>query len=130
LFRDFFNGLLSGKLPKEWQDFETFGKAVGDPPNGSARLARYDLTKPHGPENTFWMTNKFAPQVLQIRQKLSKQSILQNKVLGTIRTAKTKDEKKRYIIAARKAGFTYRLIGIAAGLTHQRIQQIITKSLE
>ena len=122
--------ILSGKLPKEWQDFATFRKAVGDPPNGSARLARYYIAMPHGPGNTFWMSNKFAPQVLQIRQKLSKQSILQHKVLRKIRTAKTKDEKKRCIIAARKAGFTYRLIGIAAGLTHQRVQQIIVKSME
>lgn len=130
LFRVWKARIQSGQFPPEWQDFDTFRKAVGDPPPGFTRLAKYDLTKPHGPGNTFWMTKKSVSQTRQIRQKLLKESVLKNKVLGKIRTAKTKDEKKRYLIAARKAGYTYELIGIAAGLTHQRVQQIVTKSKE
>ena len=45
----------SGQLPKEWQDFDAFRKAVGDPPDKKACLARYDRTKPHSVQNTFWM---------------------------------------------------------------------------
>jgi hypothetical protein len=117
------------QLPEIWQDFDTFRKAVGNPPNDFARIGRYDISKPHGPGNTFWMTKESASQVRKIRQKLREES-LQNKVLLQIRTTKTKDEKIRYIIAARKAGYTYELIGIAAGLTHQRVQQIFVKSME
>jgi hypothetical protein len=47
-----------------------------------------------------------------------------------IRNAKTKDKMKHYLIAARKAGYTYEMLGIAAGLTHQRIQQIIAQFME
>jgi len=120
----------SGMLPKEWQDFDTFRKVVGEPPDDTARLRKYESTLPHGPENTFWLTNKSALHVPQIRQKLRNEFILKNRVLMKIRNAKTKDEMKKYLIAARKAGYTLELLGIAAGVTHQRVQQIVTKSME
>jgi hypothetical protein len=117
--------LLSADVCREWQHFYAFRKAMGDPPGRGARLARYENSLPHGPENTFWLTGRIGPQVLRKRQQLREQSILQNKVLRKIRMAKTKEEKKRHIIAARKAGYTYEWIGAAAGLTHQRVQQIV-----
>jgi hypothetical protein len=118
------------KLPKEWRDFDAFREAVGDPPNDFAHLGRYFFAMPHGPENTFWITKESASQVQQIRQKLKEEFILKNRVLMKIRNAKTKDEIKHYLIAARKAGYTYELLGIAAGVTHQRIQQIIAQFME
>ena len=115
-------------LPKAWQDYEAFRKAVGDPPDDTARLRKYVPTKPHGPGNTFWMTNESVPLVRQMRKKLKEESILRNRVLMKIRTAETKDQKKRYMISARKAGYSYQMIGIAAGLTRQAVQQFIARS--
>jgi len=50
-----------------------------------------------------------------MRQKLGREFVLQNKVLMKIRTAKTKIEKKRSIIAAKKTGYTYELIWDCSG---------------
>ena len=44
-----------------------------------------------------------------------------------IRSAPTRDEKIQCIIVARKKGYRYELIGIAAGMTRQAVHQIIKK---
>jgi hypothetical protein len=61
----------------------------------------------------------------QIRKKRLESDITQDKTLMAIRSAKTRAERTRCILAARKEGYSYELIGIAAGVTRQRVHQII-----
>jgi hypothetical protein len=44
-----------------------------------------------------------------------------------IRTAKNRDETVRCMVAARMAGYSYGMIGIAAGITRQRVKQVLDK---
>jgi len=123
----------SGKLSKEWQDFDAFRKAVGDHPDKKACLERYDRTKPHSPQNTFWMypallqnDPAFQNRLKQIRKKLKEERVVHEELLLRIRNAKYRDERLRCMIAARKAGYTLGLIGMAAKVTTQRVQPILT----
>jgi hypothetical protein len=123
----------SGQLPKEWQDFDAFRKAVGDPPDKNAYLTRYDLTKPHSSQNTFWMypallknDPTFQNRLKQIRKKLREESVAHDKMLMRIRNAKSMAERNRCMIAARKAGYSCGLIGMAAKVTTQRAHFIVT----
>jgi hypothetical protein len=118
--------LLSG----EWCDFEKFRIAVGDPPDGTARITRFDQSKPHGPGNTFWTTTESRSQTDKVRRRIGTRLVAHEKLLRRIATAKTEDQKTRYILAARKAGFTYQVIGIAAGVSRQRVHQIIIQAAE
>ena len=124
-----------GKLPKEWQDFDAFRRAIGDPPDKKAYLTRYDRTRPHSPENTFWMCPillQNAPVLLdahkQRRKKSMEERIAHDKMLMRIRNAKSGEERNRCMIAARKAGYSCGLIGMAANVTTQRAQFIVTRS--
>jgi len=131
LYRRWRDRVMHGCLPKEWQDFETFKKAVGNPPNNRAQLGRRDPSKPHGPENTCWVTPARNRLVAERRRKdRREQSVVQSKMLRKIRNAKTKGDRKRYMIEARKAGYAYELIGQAAGLTRQRAYQIVAESVQ
>jgi hypothetical protein len=120
----------SGQLPKEWQDFDAFRKAIGDPPDKKAYLTRFDRTKPHSPRNTFWMYPALLqndPALLQrLRKKLKEERVAHDKTLLRIRNAKSRDERNRCMIAARKAGYSCGLIGMAANVTTQRAQFIVT----
>jgi hypothetical protein len=118
-----------GTLPKEWQDYEAFSKAVGEPPDDAARLSKYERTKSHGPGNTYWAMPKKDYLPRQIPEDIKARHISQYRVLMKIPTAKTKDEMIQSMIAARKEGHTYGWIAIAAGFTRQRVHQIITKQL-
>lgn len=124
----------SGKLSKEWQDFDVFRKAVGDPPDKKAYLTRYDRTKPHSSQNTFWMypallQNDPALQnrLKQFRKKAREKRVAHEELLVRIRNAKDRDERKRCMIAARNAGYTLELIGMAAKLTPERARVITTR---
>lgn len=127
----------SDKLPKEWLSFDAFRKALGDPPDKKAILSRYDLTKPHSPQNTFWMhpglvenDPNFLSSLKQLRKKLRRASarerVTQDEVLMRIRTATSMAERNRCIVAARKAGYSYVVIGTAANVTRQRAHIIAT----
>jgi len=50
-------------------------------------------------------------------------------MLMKIRKAKTREEMIQCMVAARKAGYKYEMIGIAAGLSRQRVHIIVTKHL-
>ena len=121
----------SGKLPKKWQDFDVFRKAVGDPPDKKAYLTRYDRTKPHSSQNTFWMY----PALLQndpaflkrIRKKSREERVTHDKMLMRIRNAKSRDQRNRCMIEARKAGYSFGLIALAANLTPQRVHVIVDR---
>ena len=119
----------SGLLCKKWGNYEIFIKAVGDPPSNDARLWRYNNNKPHAPGNTYWLTFKESPNRPQMSEDLKEQAIIGNKILMKIRKAKNRDEKIRCMITARKAGHTFDLIGLAAGLSRQRVHQIVKKHL-
>lgn len=41
-------------LPDAWNNFQQFFRDVGWRPEDTYELSRYDLTQPHGPENTYW----------------------------------------------------------------------------
>jgi hypothetical protein len=122
-----------GKLPKEWQDFDAFRKSVGDPPDEKACFTRYDYAKPHSPQNTFWMSPAllkdpaFHDSLKQLRKKSREKRVAHEEPLMRIRNAKDRDERIRCIIAARKAGYTCELIGLAAKVTFQRVQQILLR---
>jgi hypothetical protein len=64
-----------------------------------------------------------------MRAYLKDQAIIGNKILIKIRKAKTRDEMIRCMVAARKAGHTFDLIGLAAGLSRQRVNIIINKHM-
>ncbi len=116
-------------LSKKWQDYEAFRKDIGDPPSNDARLWRYNNNKPHAPGNTYWAIIKRSHLRPQMSEDLKEQAIIGNKILKKIRNAKTRDEMNRCMVAARKAGYKYEMIGIAAGLSRQRVHIIVTKHL-
>jgi hypothetical protein len=116
-----------GALPLEWTKFDDFIKVVGEPPAKNARLSRHDLARRHGPGNTYWAIPKALPPARQIRLKLKERYIAQNQTLLKIRNAKDRRDLIRAMMAARKAGFSYQVIGLAAGMTRQRAHQIIMK---
>jgi hypothetical protein len=122
----------AGILPKEWRDFDAFRKAVGDPPDETAYLARFDRTRPYSSENAFWRYPALLqddPAFLhQIRRQLMEERIAHDKRLMRIRTAKNFKERNRFMIVARKAGYTLSLIGMAANVTTQRAQFIVARS--
>jgi hypothetical protein len=124
----------SGEWPKEWQDFDAFRDAVGDPPDKKAYLTRYDRTKPHSSRNTFWMYPALLrndPALLdflkRIRKKTMEERVAHDKMLLQISNAKDRKERDRCMIAAREAGYTLRLIGMAAKLTSERVRIITTR---
>ena len=120
-----------GKLAKEWRDVDAFRKAVGDPPDEKACLTRYDGTKPHSSKNTFWMypllknDPAFKNRLKQIRKKAREERVAHDKMLMRIRNAKSREERNRCMIAARKAGYSCGLIGMAAKVTTQRAHFIV-----
>ena len=116
-------------LCEKWHNYEAFIKDIGDPPSNDARLWRYNNNKPHSPGNTYWLTFKESPNRPQMRAYLKDQAIIGNKILIKIRKAKTRDEMIRCMVAARKAGHTFDLIGLAAGLSRQRVNIIINKHM-
>lgn len=118
-----------GSLPLEWSKYDDFIKGVGEPPAKIARLSRRDLTQRHGPENTYWAMPKVLPPAQQIRLKLKERYISQNKTLLKIRNAQNRRGMIRCMVAARKAGFSYQIIGIAAGMSRQGVHQILAKHL-
>ncbi len=61
----------------------------------------------------------------QPRKTSNEESIVHDKMLMRIRNAKGRDQRIRYMVAARKAGYTYEMIGLAAGVSRQQVQQII-----
>ncbi|MGA2063298.1 MAG: hypothetical protein ABSG67_22740 [Thermoguttaceae bacterium] len=119
----------NGSLPKKWQDYNDFQAAVGDPPSNDARLARHDIHEPHAQGNTYWAIIKRSHLGPQMSKILKEQAILDNKMLMKIRMAKTREEMIRCMVAARKAGCKYEMIGLAAGLSRQRVHIIVTKHL-
>ena len=133
LYHTWDNLKRSGKLAKEWQDFDAFRKAVGDPPCKKAYVTRFDRTKPHSPRNTFWMYPGLSEKdpalfslMKQLRKKSMEERVAHDKMLLQIRNAKSTAERNRCMIAARKAGYTHALIGMAARVTTQRAQFIVT----
>ncbi|MGA2063277.1 MAG: hypothetical protein ABSG67_22635 [Thermoguttaceae bacterium] len=119
----------NGLLPKQWQDYNDFQEAVGDPPSNDARLARHDIYKPHVIGNTYWANPK-SPSFSRQKLKQSKEKIiLGSEMLMNIRKAKTREEMIRCMVTARKAGYKYEMIGLAAGLSRQRAHQIIKKHM-
>jgi hypothetical protein len=119
----------SGQLCKNWQNYEIFKKDVGDPPSNDVRLQRFNNNKPHSSENTYWGIFNESPLQQQMSEDLKEQFILNNKILMNIRKANTRDEKIRYMVAARKAGHKYEMIGLAAGLSRQRVHIIVTNHM-
>jgi hypothetical protein len=117
----------SGQLCKKWQNYEIFKKDVGDPPSNDVRLQRFNNIIPHAPGNTYWGIFNESPLQQQMSEDLKEQFILGNKMLMKIRNAKKRDEMIHYMIAARKAGHKYAMIGLAAGLSRQRAHIIIKK---
>jgi hypothetical protein len=125
----------NGELPKEWENFDVFRKVVGDPPEKKACLKRFDRTKPYSSENVYWMYPALVQndpalmkRVGQLRKKLREERVAHDETLMRIRNAKSRDERNRCMIAARKAGYSCGLIGIAAKLTTQRVNVIVTAS--
>jgi hypothetical protein len=84
----------------------------------------YDRTKPHAPGNTYWAMPRKNSVPRKLPQNIKDKCVSQNKFLLEIRQAKTRDEMLRRMIAAKKAGQTNVWIGIAAGLTPERVRQI------
>ena len=123
----------SGKLPKEWQAFSVFRQAVGDAPDKAAYLTRYDLIKPHSSANTFWMSpallHKDPSFLKRLRKKKIEERVAHDKLLLRIRNAKSRDERIRCMTAARKAGYTFGLIGMAANVTAERVRIIVNRSV-
>ena len=130
LYKIWYSAKLGGRLCNEWQDFDVFRTVVGEPPDDAARLKRYVSSKPHGPGNSYWYmpTNNHLPP--RLRRTHKEENVSQNSVLMKIRNAKTKDEIVQHMIAARKAGFTYEMVAVAAGVSRQWVHRIITKHLE
>jgi hypothetical protein len=51
--------------------------------------------------------------------------VRKSKILTKIRHAKTRMELRDYMNQARKSGYTYALIGLAAGMSRQGVHQLI-----
>jgi hypothetical protein len=62
----------------------------------------------------------------QRRKKSMEERVAHDKMLLQIRNAKSTAKRNRCMIAARKAGYTLALIGMAARVTTQRAQFIVT----
>jgi hypothetical protein len=116
----------SGLLSKRWQNYEVFKKVIGDPPSKNALLLRFNKFKPHAPGNTYWADSTSR----QVRKEFKEKHILGSPNLMRIRKAKTRDEMARCMIAAKKAGYEYEIIGLAAGISRQAAHQIIKKHLK
>ena len=123
----------SGQLSKEWRDFDVFRKAVGDPPEKNAHLVRIDLKKPCSSQNFFWMCPGRPPdsptsvkRIRELRRAAMEEHIANDTMLMRIRNAKSNGERNRRMITARKAGYSFALIGMAARVTRQRAQAIIS----
>lgn len=112
-------------LSEAWLDFDTFCRQVGEPPAGKASIRRYDSTQPHGPENTYWVKfqkGSFPPERVEA---LQERRVSKNNHLLKVRAAKSKADRIRTMLAARKAGCTFALIAHAAGITRQYVYQLI-----
>jgi hypothetical protein len=118
-----------GALPLEWASYDDFFREVGDPPARNARLSRHDLSAPHGLGNTYWAIPEIMPPAKQIRLMLKERYVVENKILLKIRKAKNRSAMIRSMTAARKAGYSYQIIGIAAGMSRQGVHQILEKRL-
>jgi hypothetical protein len=118
-----------GALPLEWASYDDFLREIGDAPAKNARLSRRDLRDPHGSGNTYWAIPEIVPPVKQIRLMLKERYVAENKILLRIRKAKNRPAMIRSMTAARKAGYSYQIIGIAAGMSRQGVHQILGKRL-
>jgi hypothetical protein len=131
LYHTWENLKRSGRLAKEWRSFVAFRKAVGDPPDKTARLTRLDRTKPHSPGNTFWMhpglLQRDLDSLKQRRKKVSEERVTHDKTLMRIRNAESRDERNHCMVAARDAGYSCGLIAMAARLTRQRVHMIVAR---
>jgi hypothetical protein len=116
-----------GALPLEWANYEDFYRDVGDPPAKNARLSRHDVSVPHGRGNSCWAIPGIVPPARQIRLMLKERYVAENKILLRIRKAMNRPAMIRSMIAARKAGYSYQIIGIAAGMSRQAVHQLIGK---
>jgi hypothetical protein len=96
-------------------------------------LTRYDLTKPHAPGNTFWLSSNLPPQELaalkkvrkKARQQFREERVARDKILQKIRNAESFKQRNQYMATARKAGHTFAVIGTAARVTPQRVQMLL-----
>jgi hypothetical protein len=117
-------------LCPQWLDFETFRAAVGEPPDEEALLRKIDVEQLHGPGNSVWTHCGTGSELVQARRKRHEQTVRTSDVLKKVRHAKTRAERRRYVIQARNSGYSYTQIGIAARRTRQAIQQLIAYSNE
>jgi hypothetical protein len=115
-------------LTRAWSTFEAFRAAVGDPPDERATLVRIDNKQLHGPGNSLWTWPNSDCQLREARQKNQEQAVRKSKILTKIRHAKTRGRLRDYMVEARKSGFTYTLIGIAAGVSRQGVHQMINRA--
>jgi hypothetical protein len=114
-------------LPQEWRDYEAFREALGEPPAENARLRKRDAALPHAPGNTYWGIPDGLPCSQRTSRKYRTLDIVWEDGLQRIRSAKTRHEKTRCIAAARSEGYTYEIIGIAAGLSRQAVFQVVRR---
>lgn len=54
---------------ERWNDFYLFLEDVGERPSESHKLRRYDIKKPFGPDNFFWLQCDAAEETMTERQK-------------------------------------------------------------
>jgi hypothetical protein len=121
-----------GELPREWRDFDAFREAVGDLPAKRAYLMRYEPAKPYASGNVFWMYRGLLQEdpalrerLARLRRKALEERVAHEDLLLRIRNAKSREERNRRIVAARKAGYTLRVIGVAAGVTAPAVRVIV-----
>ena len=107
---------------------------VGYLPENKAHLVRIDNTKPFSAENFFWMcpglpqaSSASAKRLRELRKRVMEERIAHDKVLMKIRAASIWSVRNRYMIEARKAGYSFALIGMAARVTIQRVQGIVAR---
>jgi len=65
-------------------------------------------------------------QIRQVRKKATEQRLLQDAVLKEIRTA-TKANRTALLVEARRAGYSYHILGMAAGISYQAVQHMLVK---
>ena len=116
-----------GAMVEEWYDYKVFREDMGDPPTENARLRRLDMAVPHSPRNTYWAIPQTPPRLQRKSKKSRTTDVNQHKMLINIRSARTRDEQLRCILAARSEGYTYESIGIAAGISKQAVFQVIRR---
>jgi hypothetical protein len=109
--------------PKAWRTFAAFRRAMGDPP-ARARLVRRDLTKPHSRTNSYWATPGDQQQALRA---LIERSVMRDAALKRVREAKDRGELIDAMAAA-KEEHSFTVIGVAARLSRQRVQQVLAAS--